>query len=208
MPRHRLLTVLLSIVAVSGVLAGQRDPEQYARMLESRERVDHLQVDRVVSSLGLAAGNTVADLGSGSGLFTRPLARAVAPGGTVYAVDIDAKLLAIVRQSADAAHLTNITTVLAAPDDPKLPAPADLIFICDTFHHLPDKPDYAKTLGRYVKAGGRVAVIDFAANWPSGHEAMKYTTADLDGWMTAAGFTRVQSFDFPADSFFVIYKRR
>jgi ubiquinone/menaquinone biosynthesis C-methylase UbiE len=208
MPRHRLLAVLLSIVAVSSVLAAQRDPEQYARILESRERVDHMQVDRVVSSLGLGAGDTVADLGSGSGLFTRPLARAVAPGGTAYAVDIDARLLAIVRQSADAAHLTNITTVLAAPDDPKLPAPADLIFICDTFHHLPDKPDYAKTLARYVKAGGRVAVIDFASNWPSGHEAMQYTTADLDGWMTAAGFTRVQSFDFPADSFFVIYKRR
>jgi arsenite methyltransferase len=204
--RAWLVSTVLSLVAAGGV-AQQRDPEQYARALESRERVEHMQVDRVVASLGLTAGDTVADLGSGSGLFTRPLARAVAPGGTAYAVDIDAKLLQIVQQSADAAHLTNIKTVVAAPDDPKLRSPVDLIFICDTFHHLPDKPTYTKTLARYVKPGGRVAVIDFASNWPSGHEAMRYTTSDLDGWMTAAGFTRVQSYDFPTDSFFVIYKR-
>src|SRR5262249_19865448 len=133
--RAWLVSTVLSFVAASGV-AQQRDPEQYARMLESRDRVEHMQVDRVVASLGVTAGNTVADLGSGSGLFTRPLARAVAPGGTVYAVDIDAKLLAIVQQSADAAHVTNVKIVVAAPDDPKLPSPADLIFICDTFHHL------------------------------------------------------------------------
>ena len=140
--------------AIASLAAQQRDPEQYARMLESRERVEHMEVDRVVGALGLAPGTTVADLGSGSGLFTRSLAREVAPGGTAYAVDIDRKLLDIVARSAADAGLTNIVTVLAAPDDPKLPAPVDLIFICDAFHHLPDKPQYARTLARYVKPGG------------------------------------------------------
>jgi ubiquinone/menaquinone biosynthesis C-methylase UbiE len=190
---------------VAALGAQQRDPEQYARMLESRERVEHMQVERVVAALGLTPGQTVADLGSGSGLFTRPLARAAGPGGVAYAVDIDATLLAIVQRAADEAHIANLRTVQAAPDDPKLPGPVDLIFICDAFHHLPDKPAYAKTLARYVKPGGRVAVIDFAAHWPPGHEAMQFTVDQLDGWMTAAGFTRQQSFDFPEDSFFVVY---
>lgn len=202
---RRAVGLVLMLAATAVLTAQQRDPEQYARMLESRERVEHMQVDRVVAALQLKPGQTVADLGSGSGLFTRPLARAVAPGGTAYAVDIDPKLLEIVQRSAGEAGLTNIRTVHATPDDPTLPGPVDLIFICDAYHHLPDKPAYAKTLARYVKPGGRVAVIDFAAHWPSGHEAMQYTVQDLDGWMTAAGFTRQQSFDFPEDSFFVIY---
>jgi ubiquinone/menaquinone biosynthesis C-methylase UbiE len=207
--RHVLrLSAVVGALAVTVTLAAQqRDPEQYARMLESRERVEHMEVDRVVAALGLSPGTSVADLGSGSGLFTRPLARAVAPGGTAFAVDIDPKLLDIVNRSAGEAGLTNIVTVLAAPDDPKLPGPVDLVFICDAFHHLPDKPQYAHTLARYVKPGGRVAVIDFASNWPPGHEAMQYTAQDLDRWMAAAGFTRTQAFDFPENSFFVVYKR-
>jgi arsenite methyltransferase len=205
--RRWLAAAVVSLCAVVSLSAQQRDPEQYARMLESRERVEQMQVDRVVAALGLSPGDTVADLGSGSGLFTRPLASAVGPGGVAYAVDIDERLLKIVEQSAAGAHIANIRTVHAAADDPKLPSPVDLIFICDTFHHLPDKPVYAKTLARYVKPGGRVAVIDFAAHWPSGHEAMQYTRADLDGWMAAAGFTPAKTFDFPADSFFVIYRR-
>jgi arsenite methyltransferase len=166
-----------------------------------------MEVDRVVTALHLQPGQTVADLGSGSGLFTRALARAVAPNGTALAVDIDPALLAIVMRSAERSKLTNISTVQAAADDPKLPSPVDLIFICDTFHHLPDKPTYARTLARYTKPGGRVAVIDFTNEWPSGHDQMRYTLQDLEGWMTAAGFTRRQTFDFPENSFFVIYDK-
>jgi arsenite methyltransferase len=200
------LTVMTAMAVVAAG-AQQRDPEQYARFLESSERVAQMEVDRVVTALQLQPGQTVADLGSGSGLFTRALARAVAPDGTAFAVDIDPALLAIVMRSAERSKLTNIRTVEAAADDPKLPSPVDLIFICDTFHHLPDKPAYARTLARYTKPGGRVAVIDFTNEWPSGHDQMRYTLPDLEGWMTAAGFTRQQTFGFPENSFYVIYRK-
>jgi arsenite methyltransferase len=198
-------TLALAALLLATPTAQQRDPEQYARFLESSDRVAHMEVDRVVTELHLQPGQTVADLGSGSGLFTRALARAVAPEGTAFAVDIDPALLAIVMRSAERSKLTNIRTVQAAADDPKLPSPVDLIFICDTFHHLPDKPTYARTLARYTRPGGRVAVIDFTNEWPSGHDEMRYTLKDLEGWMTAAGFTRQQTFDFPENSFYVIY---
>ena len=205
---ERARVIWSALLLTSGIVAvgaQQRDPEQYAKFLESRERVEHMQVERVVSALKLQSGQTVADLGSGSGLFTRALARAVGEKGTAFAVDIDPALLAIVQRSAERSKLTNIAAVQAAPDDPKLPSPVDLIFICDTFHHLPDKPTYAKTLARYTKSGGRVAIIDFTNDWPAGHDQMRYTLSELEGWMTSAGFTRLESFDFPEDSFFVIY---
>jgi arsenite methyltransferase len=194
-------------VTLVGVAAQQRNPEEYAGFLENRERVERMEVSRVVSALGLQPGQLVVDLGSGSGLFTRALARSVAPNGTAYAVDIDPALLKIVERSAKRSAIKNLTTVLAAPDDPKLPQAVDVIFICDTFHHLPDKPTYARTLYRYLKPGGRVAEIDFTSDWPGGHDAMRYTPDDLEHWMTGAGFARDQSFDFPKNSFFIIYKK-
>jgi arsenite methyltransferase len=183
----------------------ERTPEEYAKFLEGAERVARMQVPRVVEALGLKPGMTVADIGSGSGLFTRPIAKNVAPA-EVYAVDIEAKLLAIVDRSARDAGLTNVRTVLAAVDDPKLPQPVDLIFICDALHHIGNQGAYLKTLRKYLAPGGRVVVIDFSDRWPQGHDKMRYSTADFEGWMKDAGLSRVESFDWLENSFFVIYR--
>ena len=183
----------------------QRTPEEYAKFLEGAERVARMQVPRVVQSLGLKPGMKVADIGSGSGLFTRPIAKSVAPG-LVYAVDIDKALLAIVERSAQEAGLGNIRTVLAAADDPKLPEPVDLIFVCDTLHHIANQGPYLRMLRKYLVPGGRLAVIDFGERWPEGHEKLHYTMAEFDGWMRDAGFTRVESFDWLDNSFFILYR--
>ena len=88
-------------VGSGDVAAGQqRTPEEYARFLEGAERVARMQVPRVVVALELKPGLRVADIGSGSGLFTRPIATRVAPG-IVYAVDIDAALLKIVERGRE-----------------------------------------------------------------------------------------------------------
>ena len=206
------LRAILAWVVIAGTLASaqqaQRTPEEYAKFLEGADRVARMQVPRVVDALGVKPGMKVADLGSGSGLFARPLAKAVLPGGIVYAVDIDPALLKIVERSAKDAGNTNVTTVLAATDDPKLPEPVDLIFICDTLHHIGNQGSYAKKLRQYLKPGGRVAIIDFSDRWPDGHEPMRYSLTQLEGWMKDAGFTRTQSIDWLENSFFVFYEGR
>lgn len=208
---HRRITLLLTLsvaVAVSAVLpAQQRTPEDYAKTLEGAERVARMQVARVVETLGAKPGDRVADVGSGSGLFTRPIAKVIGPKGFAFAVDIDAGLLKIVDRTAKEAGIENIRTVLAAPDDPKLPEPVDLVFICDALHHIGSQATYMKTLAKYVETGGRVAVIDFSERWPAGHESMRFTVAELDGWMKDAGFSRVASYDWLDNSFFIIYRK-
>lgn len=184
----------------------QRSPEEYAKFLEGAERVARMQVPRVVETLGLAPGMKVADIGSGSGLFTRPIAQAIAPDGTAYAVDVDEALLAIVARSASEQKITNIKTVKAEAADPKLPEPVDLIFICDTLHHIGNQGAYLKNLRQHLKRGGRVAIIDFDQQWPQGHESLRYSRAELSGWMADAGFTQLSSHDWLDNSFFVIYR--
>jgi len=185
----------------------QQDPEGYAKFLEGAERVSRMQVPRVIETLGVKPGMKVADLGSGSGLFTRPMAKAAAPAGVIYAIDVNDALLKIVDRSAKEQKIDNIRTVLAGPDDPKLPEPVDLIFICDTLHHIQGQPQYVKGLAKYLRPGGRVAIIDFSKDWPVGHESMAYTLEALEGWMRDAGFTRVSAHDYLDNSFFVIWRK-
>ena len=184
----------------------RRDAEEYIKLLESERRIEGLQVDRVVEALRLNPGQKIADLGSGSGLFTRPIAKQVGPKGTVYAIDIDPKLLEHVDKTAKNMGLTNVRTILGAEDDPKLPEPVDLIAIIDTLHHIGNQPTYLKGLKKYLRKKGRIAVIDFSKTWPAGHESMVYKLGDLDQWMKDAGFKRVAQFDFLDNDFFVIYQ--
>jgi ubiquinone/menaquinone biosynthesis C-methylase UbiE len=190
---------------VSAQQQQQRTPEEYARFLEGAERVERMQVPRVIGALQLKPGMSVADIGAGGGLFSRPLARAVAPGGTTYAVDIDPELLKIIARTAREQNIGNIETVLATATDPRVPVPVDLLFICDALHHIGGQAAYIKGLRRYLKPGGRIAVIDFSEKWPEGHESMAFTLEQLDAWMKGAGLSRRASHDWLENSFFVIY---
>ncbi|MFZ4629721.1 MAG: class I SAM-dependent methyltransferase [Blastocatellia bacterium] len=184
----------------------QRTAEEYLQLLETERRVSELQVDQVIASLGIREGMRVADLGSGSGLFTRPLAKQVGASGVVYAVDVDEKLLAHVAKTASERGLTNVRPILADANDAQLPEPVDLIAIIDTLHHIPAPSEYVKGLRKYLRKGGRVAIIDFSKDWPAGHESMVYQLTDLEKWMKAAKFKRVQSFDFLQNNFFVLFQ--
>jgi arsenite methyltransferase len=215
-PRKTLLFILLilPLLFVSaqqqqqprGQSRGGRTPEEYIKLLESERRIEGLQIDKVVDALKVKPDDRVCDLGAGSGLFTRPLARKAGGKGVVYAVDIDPELLKHVERVAQEQKLTNIKPILASETDPKLPEPVDLITIFDTLHHIGNQAEYLKGLKKYLRPGGRIAVIDFSRDWPAGHEKMVYTVNDLDGWMTAAGFKRVEQHEFLGNNFFVVYR--
>jgi cyclopropane fatty-acyl-phospholipid synthase-like methyltransferase len=190
----------------AGQSRGGRSAEEYIKLLESERRIEGLQVTKVVEALKVRPDDRVCDLGAGSGLFTRPLARKAGGKGVVYAVDIDSELLKHVERTAQEQKLANIKPILASETDPKLPEPVDLITIIDTLHHIGNQAEYLKGLKKYLRPGGRVAVIDFSRNWPAGHEKMVYTVGDLDGWMTAAGFKRVEQHDFLDNDFFIVYQ--
>jgi ubiquinone/menaquinone biosynthesis C-methylase UbiE len=116
----------------------------------------------VIAALGLQPGQTACDVGAGPGYFALRLARAVGEPGRVFAVDVEPRMLEVLRQRIAAAQARNITPILAPGDDPLLPAQAcDLILIIDTYHHFPDGKAYLRKLAAALKPGGRLVNIDF-----------------------------------------------
>ena len=208
MPFRRCFVPWAVAVLVTAVTAAQqRDPKQYQQVLENPDRLAALQVDRVVKALELRPGIRVADLGAGTGVFTVPMAKAVGGSGKVYAIDVDSGLLAIVAQKAKAQGLANVETVVAGATDPRQPEPVDLLFICDTMHHLPEQGSYVRQFAKLLRPGGRVVVIDFAeGHWPGGHEEFAITPSQVDGWMQAAGFRRTARHTFLETNFFHVYE--
>ncbi len=110
---------------------------QGAGWLERPERVAEEMPDDMLAMMGLEDGDVVADIGAGSGFFTRRMARLVAPSGTVYAVDIQPEMLEILQGYVEEEGLTGIVPVLSEFDDPKLPeGEIDWILLVDVYHEF------------------------------------------------------------------------
>lgn len=132
----------------------------YMAELESPDRAKWQKPREVVNALGLKQGMTIADIGAGTGYFTRRFAPRVGPQGTIYALDTEQGMLDDLHRRAPG--FKNIVRRVVAPDDPKLgDATIDLIFICNTGHHLPDRVHYYEKLRQALRPGGRLVLIDF-----------------------------------------------
>jgi predicted metal-dependent enzyme (double-stranded beta helix superfamily)/ubiquinone/menaquinone biosynthesis C-methylase UbiE len=150
------------IVAARAVHAGVEATDRYVAYLESPQRAQWQRPEDVVEALGLRSGERVTDLGAGTGYFARRLARAVGPSGRVDAADVDPALLAELQKRARAEGLINVVARRVVADDPQLPArSADLVFLCNAYHHLRDRVAYLQKLLAGLEADGRVAVVDF-----------------------------------------------
>jgi len=141
---------------------------------EGRDVFDHQK--EILAALKLKPGMKVADVGAGTGLFARLMARRVGSCGKIYAVDISEEFLDHIRKTARAECLKNIQTVVCQPDSVELPPHSvDLVFICDTYHHFEYPYKTMRSIHEALKPGGEVVLIDFqriegvSDEWILGH---------------------------------------
>ncbi|MBI4586267.1 MAG: class I SAM-dependent methyltransferase [Planctomycetes bacterium] len=148
--------------------------EEWARKFDSPERDAWQKPGEVVSSMQLARGMTVADLGAGTGYFLPSLSRAVGDSGTVLALDIEPGMVRYMEERAQREGLKNVKPLLVPWDDPQIaPASAHRILIVNTWHHIPDRTAYAGKLARGLAPGGTVTIVDFtleSSKGPPRHE--------------------------------------
>ncbi|HLG96163.1 MAG TPA: class I SAM-dependent methyltransferase [Bryobacteraceae bacterium] len=182
------------------------NPEQLAKSFDDPAREAWQMPDKVIQALHLEPGQSVADIGAGTGYFTVRLAKsAVAP--KVYAVDIEPSMVKYIQERAAKEVLRNVVAVQASADSANLPAPVDLVLIVDTYHHIGNREDYFRRLGKSLRPGGRVAIIDFRKDSPEGPPAeFRFAPEKVEGEMKAAGYILAERLDFLPRQQFLIFK--
>ncbi len=206
--------IILTIISISALLAvlcftvfkNFIKARFYIQHMETDDRVGDMNIDRIIAALEINPGDSVADIGAGSGLFSRKFASAVAQSGKVYAVDINSELLEHIDNTSIKSGIHNIQTVLAGEKDPKLPEKVNLIFICDVLHYIDDQEKYINTASGYLNAHGRIAIISFKENWPP--MANKFNEDDVAIWMKKSGLDLMSTEHFIKDHYLVIYKKK
>jgi predicted methyltransferase len=137
------------------------DKEAALARFEEPERDAWAMPGEVIESLAITPAMDVADIGAGSGYFTRRLATA-APQGTTWAVDVDADFKDHIEQHRNEWGTPNIETRLAVYEHPLLPRDTvDLVFISNTYSFLQDRAAYFTAVYKALRRGGRLAVIDW-----------------------------------------------
>ena len=205
-----LCWAIASVSPLSGQLAS-RPAEEWIKTLDGTTRVATLKIDEVVAAMQLKAGQTVADIGAGTGLLSVPVAKAVGPRGRVFAVEIDAGFFPSIKKRADDNGVTNIQTVLGSFTDPKLPVTTvDLAFFHDVLHHVDRRGEYLKTLAKYIAPGGRIFVVDFeGGKGPHVQQPeLQVSREQLAEWMKDAGFTLVGDAKLFDDKFVLTFARK
>jgi len=176
------------------------------------ERAGRDQEDRpefVIEVMNLKPGDIVADIGAGSGYFSRRLARAVAPGGKVYAVDVTEEMLKLVRESAVRDGITNIVPILGSDSDPKLPdGKISKMLLVDVYHEFQNPTAMLAALKRDLAPKGRVYLIENRLEGETARHVKRehrMSVKDITSEWGAAGFRILERHDdLPTQHFFVL----
>ena len=138
-----------------------------ASWLERPERKGEEKPDRLIAALDLRPGQTVADLGAGTGYFSRRMARKVGQSGAVYAVDIQPQMLELLEEDMEARGLKNVRPLLGSETDPHLPSSSlDLVLMVDVYHEFSHPFEMLQALTRALKPGGRLVFVEYRAEDP------------------------------------------
>ncbi|MEK7803436.1 MAG: methyltransferase domain-containing protein [Deltaproteobacteria bacterium] len=174
--------------------------QKWVDIFEDPERAEWQKPEEVVKKLELKPGDTVADIGAGTGYFTRLFAAAVGPEGKAIGLDIEPSMVDYMKEDARKRALKNYEALVVKPDDTGLPSQSvHVIFICNTYHHIEDRVNYLKRLSQALKPNGRIVIVDFYKKpLPVGPQSVahKISEEDVKKEFKKAGYRLTKSLDF------------
>jgi ubiquinone/menaquinone biosynthesis C-methylase UbiE len=187
------------------------DPKAYVAMLENPQREAEQKPEEVVVALALRQGETIADIGAGTGYFAFRFARHVGSSGRIYAVDINPDMILYMNRYIRDKGVKNVVTVLSPADDPLLPdASIDRFFVCNTWHHVPSRPQYVALMKKMLKPGGQIIVVDYKKEQlPVGPPPeMKTAREEVIRQMESGGFKLHKEHTFLPYQYFLVFGPR
>lgn len=137
--------------------------QAWLEKLEGPERAEWQRPDDVVAALKLSPGSVVCEVGAGPGYFTLRLARAVGATGRVHAIELEPRVLEILRHRLREAHVRNVHPLLSTNGLGLPPEPVDRVLIVNTFHHFEQGVAYLRALRGNLRPGGTIVNVDFQA---------------------------------------------
>jgi predicted methyltransferase len=213
----RALLAVLAL-ALSGPLVAQHgeqhmhrrfdDAQKWSKVFDDPARDAWQKPAEVIAALKLAPEAIVADIGSGTGYFAVRLARAV-PKGKVYAADVEPEMVRFLNARAAREGLANLTSHGAGDEGPNLPGQVDLAFVVDTYHHIPRRSRYFERLKAALRPGGKIAIIDFRLDSPTGPPVKHRIPPDqVKAEMERAGYRLEEQPDFLPNQYFLVFAPR
>ena len=190
------------------------DVDAFVKRFEIESREIYVNRERILAACEIKKGDTVADVGAGTGLFTRMFSQDVGHDGWVYAVDIAPRFIEHINTEAARNKLTNITGVLCSENSINLPPQScDVVFICDVYHHFEYPKSSLASIKRALKDDGHLIVIDFeriegkSRKWLMGH--VRAGKEVFRAEIMDAGFTLVQEkkIDGFEENYFLKFKK-
>lgn len=180
--------------------------ERWAKVFDDPERDKWQKPHEVITALKLPPNAAVADIGAGTGYFAVRFAHML-PQGRVYGVDLEPDMVKYLDERAKKENLANLTAVAAALDDARIPAPVDLVLLVDVYHHVEKRADYFRKLRGALKPGGRIAIIDFRLDAPTGPPKSARVAPDrVKAEMRNAGYTIDSEHAFLPNQYFLVFK--
>jgi ubiquinone/menaquinone biosynthesis C-methylase UbiE len=188
------------------------DVKDYLGKFEVESREIFAKRQEIVTACKLRPGMAVADIGAGTGMFTRLFAKEVGPSGKVMAVDIAPKFIHYIEKTCQEHSLQNVVGVVCKPDSVELPAHSiDLAFICDTYHHFEFPFKTMASIHRALRTGGQVILLDFhrlegkSSDWVLNHVRAGQDVFTQE--IKAAGFKQVEEAAFLKENYFVRFEK-
>jgi len=184
---------------------------QAADWLERPERDEEEHTEKLVEHLKVKPGDVIADIGAGTGYFTKRLAKKTGSKGEVLAVDIQPEMLELLTNQMAAAGIHNVKAVLGTITDPKLPANAvDLALMVDVYHEFDHPWEMMQAITRALKPGGRVVFVEFRGEDPAVpiKPLHKMTQTQVKKEMSALALEWVETIDVLPRQHIIVFRKK
>ena len=189
------------------------DPKAFTERFEIESREVFAKRKEILDAIKLKPTDVVADIGAGTGLFTRLFASNLGPEGRVIAVDIAQKFLDHIEVTCREQNLRNVEALLCTDDSTELPPESvDVAFICDTYHHFEFPQKTMTSLLKAMKPGGRVILIDFkriegeSSDWTMDHVRAGQEVFEAE--VLESGFRKADEIkDLLKENYMVVFER-
>ncbi|HLW54129.1 MAG TPA: class I SAM-dependent methyltransferase [Candidatus Angelobacter sp.] len=179
--------------------------------LNRPQREDEEKPALVIAALNLKGGETVADIGAGSGFYTFKIAPKVGPSGKVLAVDIQDEMVAALRRGAADRNAMNVEVTKGSERDPHLPANSvDLVLMVDVYHELSFPYEMMTAIRNALKPGGRMVFVEYRKEDPAVaiKEVHKMAVDQLKKEMGAVRLTYIRTVETLPLQHIVIFEKR